>query len=164
VHVARPLLFALPVAAAALAWWLLVRTPAAPGSRTEGLERARSRDRSALEAPPIEATLARPDARAVEPEDPEWITRPLALPAGSGSLKGTELIQAVETGGKVRFRGATQADLEALKRAVFEEVDRAAEHPHAAMMGWLKEAGFEVEVVYPNLIVRRRTDEDWTGR
>ena len=84
--------------------------------------------------------------------------------AGQGPLKGGELVDAVEKAGPLRFRGATAADLAALRSVVFEDVDRGATAPYAAMMGWLKEAGFEVEVAYPTLTVRRRTDEEWSGR
>src|SRR5262245_50830618 len=157
----RVFLFGLPLAAGALAWWVLARAQddhVADGARTE---RGPARERAAADTPTAMPSLPRTEVVPNEPEDPEWATKPLPLPEGQGPLKGSELIRAVEAGRKVRFKGATDADLEALRRAVFEDVDRAAPHPHAAMMGWLKEAGFEVEVAYPDLIVRRRTDDDW---
>ncbi len=150
------------VGAGAVAWLLL-----GGSGRPRGIEDAPERrdTRPPPPAPPARAPddVARvpgppPDIR--EPEDPEWITAPLPLPKGTGPLKGSELIAAVEAAGKVRFRGATPADLEALRVAVFEEAARDVEHPHAAMMGWLKDAGFEVEVAYPTLIVRRKAPGD----
>jgi hypothetical protein len=159
----RVLVFGLPLAAGALAWWLLARAQQEPyGYARE--EVIPARPRSALDGPAAMPELPKTEVVPLEPADPEWITKPLALPEGQGPLKGTELIRAVEAGRKLRFKGATEADLEALRRAVFEDVDRTAPQPYAAMMGWLKEAGFEVEVVYPDLVVRRRTDEDFTSR
>lgn len=158
----RALLFVLPLAAGALAWFLVVRErerPRSGGDEPIGrTERKASTPNAGLSAKPA------PESVPVEPEPPGWIATRLVLPKGAGSLKGSELIAAVEAGGKVRLRGATEADLEALRRAVFEDVDRAVEQPYAAMMGWLKEAGFEVEVAYPTLTVRRRTDAGWTAR
>ena len=159
----RVWLFGLPLAAGALVWWLLARAnePYEHEYREEVIPK---RERSALDAPAGMPALPKTEVVPLEPEDPEWITRSLVLPEGQGPLKGSELIRAVESGRKVHFKGATEADLEALRRAVFEDVARTPAPPYSAMMGWLKDAGFEVEVAYPALIVRRRTDDDWTNR
>lgn len=158
----------LAAAGIAGAVWLLAAgvPPDAPGGPGEAPGPARAGG-PRLPAP---APLAPPTAPegglppAQEPDDPEWITRPLKLPAGKGALTGAELIAAVEGAGRLRFRGRTEADLAALRQVVFADVDRAAETPYAAMMGWLKEAGYEVEVSWPHLVVRRRSDEDFAGR
>lgn len=111
-------------------------------------------------APALPRPLEAPPAPSTVPDDPEWHTRPLRLPAGDGPLRGRDLIAAVEAGGPLRVRGATPADLEALARTEFTDIDRAAPTPVAALLGWLKEAGFLVEAEYPVLVVRRRTDEE----
>src|SRR5688500_5179466 len=98
--VSRALLVGLPLAAGALAWWLLVRTdPSAPSPLGRG-DRAAERDGPTVTPSSLTITAA-PRAEAVpsEREDPEWITRPLAVPPGEGPLEGSELIRAVEAGG-----------------------------------------------------------------
>jgi hypothetical protein len=153
------------LAGAGAAAWLVLRPAEPPHAETE-VTAERAPRAGATEAPavPEVAGVVVPATEQRLPEDPEWHTAPLALPAGRGPLRGSELVAAVEAAGKVRFRGATEADLQALRATVFEHADRDAPQPHAAMMGWLKEAGFDVEVVWPELVVRRRTDEGWTER
>jgi hypothetical protein len=161
-----PLVLLAGVLVGALGWLVLGRgdgEDASSGADDRPLRRDEGRRDPAgapptTPPPPVEVRPAEP------PLDPAWITAPLPLPAGRGPLTGAELIRAVEAAGKVRIRGATDADLDALRRATFEEADRAGDWPHAAMMGWLKEAGFEAEASGPTLVVRRRTDEAWTDR
>jgi hypothetical protein len=155
----------LPVLAAVLAWVLL-----APRQDPETSESPATGPQAAppavvapepRAAPPVEPAALPPEP---EPSDPEWITRLLELPAGEGPLSGGALITAVERGGELRFAGATDADLEALRQVQLPDVDRSVAQPYAAMVGWLKEAGLLVERVGSTLVVRRRTDTDSTER
>ena len=162
-----PLLVLLGLAAAGGGAWLLLGSDASescagPAEPLRHGPRERAPEPAPVVAPTAVAANDLPPAQ--EPDDPEWITRPLKLPPGKGALKGSDLIAAVEGAGKLRFRGKTDADLEALKKAVLDDVDRETEQPYAAMMGWLKEAGFEVDVSWPQLVVRRRTDEEFANR
>jgi hypothetical protein len=155
------------LAGAGAVGWLVLKPAGAPAPDLETIPDRPGGDRtSAPEAVPVARAepAVVPSRGGDVPEDPEWHTAPLPLPKGRGPLRGEELIAAVEAGGKVRFRGATDADLQALRAAVFDDADRDQPQPHAAMMGWLKEAGFEVELSWPDLVVRRRTDADGTGR
>ena len=161
------LLFVLLLAGAGAVVWLVLRPSGPPPVEAEGAaERAPRADAARPEGPPVAAAepAVVPTRGSDVPEDPDWIAAPLPLPEGRGPLRGAELIAAVEAAGKVRFRGATDADLQALRAAILDHADRDQPHPHAALMGWLKEAGFDVEVSWPDLVVRRRTDEVWTER
>lgn len=157
-------LLILPAAGGAGAWWLLTRTdpsvaPPAPAPlRSPAPVPGRVEAPLTAARPPEEGAVQDPAPR--DPEDPSWPARNLPLPPGTGSLKGSELIAAIAAGGLVRLEGATPADLEALRAARFDDVDRDLAHPYAAALGWLKDAGFDVEVAYPVLVVRRRAEPE----
>lgn len=114
-------------------------------------------------APPAQPAepLAQSTEAEVEPAD--WSARLVEVPPGAGPLSGSDLLAALGAAGSVRVRGASEAELEALRRTQFEVTERGTTVPHSAVLGWLKEAGFVVEVAYPTLIVRRRTDEGWSS-
>lgn len=159
-----------PLLGAVLAWALLARSqPCDPndGSIAPSL----APQPAALQPGPPAPPPLEPEPLPVEPvpaepgpSDPEWATRLLELPSGTGPLAARALIEAVERQGLFSVAGASDADLEALRRVTLPEVDRSVPQPYAALTGWLKEAGFSVELVGRTLVVRQRTDEGWTGR
>jgi hypothetical protein len=113
-------------------------------------------------SPPVApAPSAAAPARPAEATTPyaEWLTLLLELPREDGRLTGRELEEAVERGGRMRLVGATAADLDALRAVTLEIPGVTGPQPYAALVGWLKEAGFLVEADYPQLVVRRRTDD-----
>jgi hypothetical protein len=94
------------------------------------------------------------------PVDPGWMSQEFLVPAGDATLSGAELIQALEASGTWKVTEGEPGTLAALRQETFQAAQRGRREPYAAVMGWLKEAGYRLETAPGELRVMRLPDEE----